>query len=267
MCFKCRLIQLSGTPPKIEGLEPELLRVAKLIYDGKLKPGQIDATMVKKIAGQLMKGVFKGYGKTFESKDLTNSQRTFLTRLNDNVHVFSGFKTYQQLNEATLLIKTDDNKLKSFSDWFSDFKQISTTYNEVYQNAEYGNCVSSAQNAASYQDFIENGIDTLTFQTAEDDRVRPEHQMLDGMTVDIDNPVLDTYYTPLDWGCRCEWVPGQKKNITSVNDYMMPDIPKMFKNNVGKSGIIFPETHPYYETSKSIANNIRSQVKEILKDS
>jgi len=266
MCFKCRMYQLSGKPPKIQGLEPELLRVAKLIHSGKMKPGDIDKAMVRKIADQLMKGVFKGYGKNLTSKTLTEAERTFLTQVKKNVYVFGGFKNYQQLKEASLLLATDDGKLKPFNQWFTEFKQISKTYNEVYQNAEYGNAVSSSQNAASWHDFINNGIETLTFQTAEDDRVRPEHAMLDGMTVDIDDPILNVYFTPLDWGCRCEWIPGQAKNITDVNDYILPDLPKMFQNNVGKTGIVFPETHPYFDTSKKVAKSINQQVDDILNE-
>ena len=51
MCEKCGIVKLSM---KFDDLEPEMRRIAQLIYDGKLKPGQIDKAMVKKIAEQLM---------------------------------------------------------------------------------------------------------------------------------------------------------------------------------------------------------------------
>lgn len=265
MCKKCGIITLSA--PNLDGLEPELKRVAKLLYDGKLKPGQIDKAMVKKIADQLMKGIFKGYGKDLKSKNLTPDERSFLNKLNENVHVFSGFKNYQQLQEITSLIKDDSGIIKPFNDWYqNDVLRVNKTYNEVYANAEYGNCISSGQNAASWQDFITNGVETLTLQTANDDSVRPEHAMLDGMTVDIDDPILDTLYTPLDWGCRCEWVPGAGKELIPVLNYELPTMPPMFKNNVGKTGVVFPDTHPYYDVSKAAAKSIRTQVKDILND-
>jgi SPP1 gp7 family putative phage head morphogenesis protein len=43
----------------------------------------------------------------------------------------------------------------------------------------------------------------LRYQTAGDDRVRPEHQAWDGTTLPVDDPWWDSHYPPCDWGCRC----------------------------------------------------------------
>lgn len=264
MCVKCGIIILSM--PKLDGLEPEVARIAKLIYAGKLKPGQIDKAMVKKIADQLMKGVFKGFGKTLTSKDLTDEERTFLTKINDNVYVFSGFKNYQQLKETALLLKEDNGQLKSFNDFLTDVKQVNETYNEVYLNAEYGNAVASAQMAQTWLDITNNGIDMLTYQTAGDDRVREEHAILEGITLPVDDDFWATYYPPNDWGCRCDAVPAVGAKEMDIPNNELPDLPDMFQNNVGKSGIIFPDTHPYYDVAKGVSKSINKQVTEILEE-
>jgi SPP1 gp7 family putative phage head morphogenesis protein len=247
-------------------METEVKRIAQLIYEGKLATGQIDKAMVKKVADELMKGIFKGFGKNLTSKDLTNEERTFLTQLNENVYVFSGFKNYQQLKETTLLLKDDDGKLKSFADFLTDVKQVNETYNEVYLNSEYGTAIASAQAAATWQDYTTNGIDMLTYVTAGDDRVREEHAILEGITLPVDNDFWNTYFPPNDWGCRCDTSPSTDEKDVMIPKSELPDLPPMFQNNVGKSGIVFPDTHPYYDVSKSVAKSVRSQVKDILEE-
>jgi SPP1 gp7 family putative phage head morphogenesis protein len=263
MCIKCGYIELSMN---VEGLEPEVKRIAQLIYDGKLTSGQIDKAMVKKIAGQLMKGIFKGYGKTLDSKSLTEDERTFLTKLNNNVYVFSGFKNYQQLRETTLLLKDDNGKLKSFKDFLTDVKKVNETYNEVYLNSEYGTAVASSQAAATWQDYTTNDIEMLTYVTAGDDRVREEHAMLEGATYPIDHEFWDTYFPPNDWGCRCDTSPAVGSEAVPIAHSELPDLPDMFQQNVGKTGVTFPDTHPYFDVPKGVAKTIRSQINDILEE-
>lgn len=263
MCFKCGIVTLSV---KLDGMEPELKRIAKLIQEGKLLPGQIDRAMVIKIAEELMKGVFKGYGKDLKSKKLTAAERTFLGQINENVYVFSGFKNYQQLNETSLLLKTDDGKIKPFDEFLNDVKQVDKTYNEVYLNAEYSNALASGQMAQAWHDFENNGVEMLTYQTANDDRVREDHAIMEGITLPIDDPFWSTYYPPNDWGCRCDAVPTIEIKEDRAPASSLPDLPEMFQNNVGQSGIIFPDTHPYFDVSKSVAKSINNQVKDILNE-
>jgi SPP1 gp7 family putative phage head morphogenesis protein len=253
MCLNCQIINLSIPPLK---LEAELKRIAKLIRDGKMRPNQIDAAMVKKIAKQLMEGVNQGYGTAATDVDIS-----FLRQIENNVYVFSGFKNYQMLREASLLLTNDTGVLKPFNSFLNDVKAISKTYNEVYLNAEYGNAVASMQAAASWNDFIELGVDMLRFQSINDDRTRPEHAIMDGTTVPIGDPLLDTYFTPLDWGCRCEWVPavGQSRVIKDL-----PTVPPMFQTNVAKTGILFPDTHPYFNVSPTTAKDILTQVDDVI---
>lgn len=263
MCIKCQKIELAV---KLDGMEPEVKRIAQLIYAGKMKPGQIDKAMVKKIAQQLMKGIFKGYGKTLDAKSLTNDERTFLTKLNTNVYVFSGFKNYQQLRETTLLLKDDDGNLKSFKDFLNDVQQVDETYNEVYLSAEYSTAVASAQSAATWQDYTNNGIEMLTYVTAGDGRVREEHAILEGVTYPIDHEFWDTYYPPNDWGCRCDTSPAVGEETDPIAKSALPDIPEMFEQNVGKTGAAFPDTHPYFDVPKGVSKSIHNQVNEILEE-
>jgi SPP1 gp7 family putative phage head morphogenesis protein len=46
----------------------------------------------------------------------------------------------------------------------------------------------------------------LRYETAGDDRVRPEHAAWDGTTLPVDDDWWDSHNPPCDWGCRCTTV-------------------------------------------------------------
>jgi uncharacterized protein with gpF-like domain len=66
----------------------------------------------------------------------------------------------------------------------------------------------------------------------------------------VDDPFWDMYFPPNDWGCRCDVVQLESGKITDKDKIIAPENKPMFQNNVGKTGIIFPEKHPYYKVSK-----------------
>jgi SPP1 gp7 family putative phage head morphogenesis protein len=60
--------------------------------------------------------------------------------------------------------------------------------------------------AAGYWERIQDTKDALPYlryQTAGDDRVRPEHAAWDGVTLPVDDAWWDVHNPPCDWGCRC----------------------------------------------------------------
>ncbi|MBD3748950.1 MAG: minor capsid protein [Sphingobacteriales bacterium] len=257
MCIKCYTkVQLSFNA---SDLDPEVERIAKLIKSGKLKPGQIDPIMVRKIAEELMKGVKEGYGNATRK-----SGQNFLNSSTENIYVFSGFKNHAMLQEASLLLKNEDGSIKPFKDFLADIKALNHTYNEVYLQAEYSNALASSQMAATWNDLKDNGADALTYRTANDDRVRTDHAILEGITRPMDDPFWGTYYPPNDWGCRCDVEPAQSDQVKPYAHNELPDIPPMFQNNTGKTGIIFPDTHPYYKVANGLEEKIKKQVEDIM---
>lgn len=45
------------------------------------------------------------------------------------------------------------------------------------------------------------------YVTVGDDRVRPEHEVLDGVTLPKDDPFWQRFYPPNGWNCRCQAIP------------------------------------------------------------
>ena len=70
--------------------------------------------------------------------------------------------------------------------------------------------------AAGYWQRIQDTKDTipyLRYQTAGDDRVRPEHAAWDGVTLPVDDSWWDMHNPPCDWGCRCTVVQISKGQL------------------------------------------------------
>lgn len=71
--------------------------------------------------------------------------------------------------------------------------------------------ISQAYAAGQYNALNDDALKDVhqgwQYVTVGDNRVRPEHEELDGMTADVDNEVWDTYLPPLGFNCRCTVIP------------------------------------------------------------
>lgn len=175
-----------------------------------------------------------------------------LQKLQSDVFVFSGMKTYTQLKEASLLLLDENKQIKPYHKFEQDILKIDNTYNKNYLQAEYQHATSAAQSASQWNDYMKDGDRyNLQIRTAGDDRVRESHAVLNGITLPAKHEFWKTHWTPFDWRCRC--------NIVQVlrDDYTESDIgiahaaaeqaiPEMFRYNPGREGVIFPKKHPYY---------------------
>jgi SPP1 gp7 family putative phage head morphogenesis protein len=177
--------------------------------------------------------------------------------LKHNVFVFSGFKTYKQLQEASLLmLNPSTGALRSFNEFMKDALAINETYNIAYLQAEYNHAVAAAQSMAEWERVWEarEAVPYLKYKTAEDERVRENHRPLNDVVRLVDDKFWDMYYPPNGWNCRCVVVPVVSAKAEELEQVpALPDVPPMFRTNVGKTGVIFPNTHPYYKTANEQA--------------
>lgn len=261
MCSKPITMAGKSKPPGgWEDLEPELKRIAKLIHAGKMAVGDIDPKMISKIAEQMMLGVFDGYGKAFDDT-LTKAEFTMLQALEENVYVFAGFKNYQQVKESSMLLKTEDGAIKPFNQFYKEMQTINGTYNEIYAGAEYNTALTSSQMISQWQAIQENisHSPNLTYRTSGGDKVCEICAPLDGITQPADSDFWDSYYIPNHFFCDCDVIQSDD-DVTGVDMRDLPELQDMFNNNVGKNGIIFPDTMPYMQ------NVPKADKKEIIKE-
>ncbi|MEZ5017353.1 MAG: phage minor head protein [Flavipsychrobacter sp.] len=224
-------------------------RIAKEVYEGKLDGEQLDEELNNFVATHLMNGVTEGYGKGFAEVDYNTPDAEMMARLEQDVYWFSSAKTYNELVELNLALVDDSGAIRSFVDFKQAAAAIHDRYNVRYLQTEYNQAIASSQMAGKWVRIQEDKeiLPLLRFNTVGDKRVRPEHAMLEGITKPVDDPFWDTYYPPLSWNCRCDVDQVAEGNITPDDKVRTPELPDVFKDNVGKKGIVYPKEHPYHE--------------------
>lgn len=173
-----------------------------------------------------------------------------------NVYKFSGAKSLTEVAAFSELLADKDGKLKPFNEFKKDIEGLHGLYNEAYLQTEYNTAVAEIQMAGKWLDFGLMGDPWLEYRTMGDDRVRPEHALLEGLTLRMSDPAWDSIYPPNDWNCRCTVVAVDEPNKSADRDLdsiIREAVPnEIFRNNTGKTGIVFEDDHPYFQSLEGI---------------
>ena len=174
--------------------------------------------------------------------------------LRENVHVFSGLKTYHELKEVGALLM-DGETVKPFNRFWQDVRKVHGNYNQNYLQAEYIFATQSAQMASKWTEFEQDGDRyNLQYRTAYDDRVRESHAALHNTTLPLSDPFWSNYFPPNGWRCRCTTVQVRKSKYPESNSTearlagaeATAGKNNLFRFNPGKEKRIFPDKHPYF---------------------
>ena len=181
--------------------------------------------------------------------------------LDENIFLFSGFKTYHEMNDASRLLKDEDGGFKPFDRFLQDVQAIDASYNQNWLYAEYNFATASTQMAAKWADIERDGDEyDLQYRTALDGLVREEHAALEGITLPPSDKFWNEYYPPNGWNCRCTAVQvlrdkyprSDSDAACEAGERATTQIGKngenkaaMFRFNPGKAEKVFPPKHPY----------------------
>ncbi|MBR1621861.1 MAG: minor capsid protein, partial [Prevotella sp.] len=188
----------------------------------------------------------------FQQVKMSDAMRKRLQRSN---YIFSGMKTFHELNEAFPSLIDENGDRKPFEQFLNDVQKIDSTYNKNYLRSEYNFIHTSATMAAKWEEFLQDGDRyNLQYRTANDDRVRPEHAALDRVTLPMSDPFWQEYYPPNGWNCRCTVVQVRKsKYPETAHDEAMAlgveatgkDSKGIFHFNPGIEKKTVPDYNPY----------------------
>lgn len=194
--------------------------------------------------------------------------------LENNAFIFSGLKTFHSLGEVGLSLIGEDGGIKPFEKFHEDVAKINAKYNRNYLYAEYNHAVTSSQMASKWHDFERDAYRyNLQYRTADDERVRAEHQRLHNITLPPSDPFWASFLPPNGWNCRCTVVQVRKgrypesdsQQATQIGEEITDEPKKrIFRFNPGKELKIFPEKHPYNkapETAKKIIAKLAEEIK------
>ncbi len=197
-----------------------------------------------------------GHAEILDSAfDQTKMSETLRSRLRSSDWVFSGMKTFHELNEAFPSLLDENGVLKPFERFLNDVRSIDRTYNSNYLRAEYNFVTASAQMAAKWEEFQSDGDRyNLQYRTQRDGRVRPEHAALDGVTLPPSDPFWLDFYPPNGWNCRCDVVQVRKSKYPQTDHdeavargegALQKDTKRMFRFNPGIERSTVPAYNPY----------------------
>lgn len=188
----------------------------------------------------------------FEKVEMSEAMRRRLTRSN---YIFSGMKAFHELNEAFPSLLDENGNRKSFERFLNDVQTIDKTYNANYLRAEYNFVAGSAEMAARWESFMQDGDRYhLQYRTQRDDKVRPEHAALDRVTLPPSDSFWEEFYPPNGWNCRCTVVQVRKSKCPATNhdeamrlgdEALQRDSKGIFRFNAGKEGKSVPDYNPY----------------------
>lgn len=188
----------------------------------------------------------------FQRVEMSDAMRSRLTRSD---YIFSGLKAFHELNEAFPSLLDENGERKTFERFLNDVQTIDETYNRHYLRAEYNFIHASAEMAAKWEGFMEDGDRyNLQYRTQRDDRVRPEHAALDGTTLPPSDPFWESYYPPNGWNCRCTVVQVRHSKYPATphdeamargEEALQRDTKGIFRFNPGKEQKTMPDYNPY----------------------
>lgn len=189
---------------------------------------------------------------TLPTQNLTPRMRERLERSN---YILSGMKAFHELHEAFPSLLDEHGARKPFNQFLQEVQAIDSTYNKNYLRAEYNFVQQSAEMARKWEQFAQDGDRYyLQYRTANDDRVRPEHEEMDRITLPMDDPFWEEFYPPNGWNCRCNVVQVRKSKydptppteaIERAAGATGRDVRGIFKFNAGREESTVPAHNPY----------------------
>lgn len=204
----------------------------------------------KRVTRNLMSPVIRNIGDPDIIQDPVRLEMA--TAMRRNIFEFSAAKQYQQARAMSALITPD----VSFEDFKRGADRIFGLYNENFLRTEFDTAVASSQNAASFVDAMETAEDfpLIQYVTQRDDRVRPAHRSLDGITLPVTHNFWRRYWPPNGWNCRCFIIKLESGNESDLSKADFQDIrdntPELFRQNPALTGLLFDRTrHPYFDVA------------------
>lgn len=243
-----------GTIPNDSGLPREFDKMTETVYKNPEKDAAVlltDSDVRKFIERQKL--IFDNAVDT-ALKEVPLDDIS-VQRLKESNYVFSGIKTFHELNEVFPSLLDEEGNRKPFNQFLNDVQKVYDAYNVQYLRTEYNFAQASALMAARWKQFEQDGNRYyLQYRTVGDKRVRRTHRMLHNITLPIESPFWDKYFPPNGWNCRCTVVQVRKDKYPVSNEQEAMNLgsqatagkyQEMFMFNPGKRMTTFPAYNGY----------------------
>jgi hypothetical protein len=229
-------------------LQQLILAMLEQVWKDKGMPaGLINKEVTTAIAERLWSAVLEGYGADFSTLDWDTPDYRMLEALEQNIWHFSAAKNYTHLRQLSGALLAPDGKLRTKAQFFEEAFKINKTQVRSHLATERELAIAGSQMASKWVD-IQADQETfpyVEFDVVMDGRTTELCTSLNGVIVPIGHPYLKTYYPPNHFNCRTTVRKRRNGKVTENLPY--PEIPDMFRTNLGEQGLIFPINHAYFD--------------------
>lgn len=230
------------------------------IYSGKVTQTELPEDLYLAIGDHLKEALYKGFGGDLKDFNIGSKDYELLNEFRENVYMFSGAKTYQQVREMTDFVADS----KTFSDFKEKAMGVYDTYNKDWLKAEYNTAVGQAQTGRLWNEIEKNKEDFpyLMYSAVIDAHTSDICEPCNGVTLPVDDPFWSEYMPLNHFNCRCTVEQIDKYTDTKITPQNEIDaivegkegenglkdrVDDVFKMNSGKDGYVFSDEHPYFQ--------------------
>lgn len=222
----------------------------KQIYGDKGLPEDWDNESARHFIDELWQGIREGYGSDISTVDYESPDFEMLANLQRDIVHFSSAKDYQMQRAMINELIDEEGKLRSFVQFRNAAYQVADLHTHSWLRAEYDLSVASAQMAGKWVDIQKNKklLPYLEYDAIIDGRTSKICISLNGVLLPADDPFWNQYYPPNHFNCRSTVKQQHSGTVTKHGDIVYPDnVPAIFKVNLAKQGLAYPEGHAYYK--------------------
>lgn len=258
MCGFCNIDKEVEPPSPFD--ENDLNRITNDVWIGAVTVDNLPSSFYWKTADYLNEAIQKGGNMI--AVEWNSVDELLMKELSQNIYMFSGAKTYQQVRQMSNLLKQPELK-SSFFKFKEQASKIFSDFNVDYLQAEYQTSLASARMGTEWNRIVADAdlLPLLEYDTVGDSRVRPTHKALDHIIRPVNDKFWDDYYPPNGWRCRCSvrQITAEEGEVTNLQGWLKPDdVPPEFRMNVGKDKYVFKtkgkDKHPYFKVAKKDKN-------------
>lgn len=198
---------------------------------------------------RLSDAIQKGTGIDIAKTNFNSPKFELFANLTQDAATFSAFKNHEEQAKLFALLKGDDGKIRTFSQFKKVAMPLAEQYNINWLKTEHNAAINNSLMAKKWQGFQENAdlYPNLEYRHSGNPNGRPEHIALDGLVLPMNDPRWRKIYPPNGWGCGCDVVQTDDPvNKVPGWDEMEPD--KGFDFNPGIDQKLFSDNAGYYQT-------------------
>lgn len=244
--------------PKIKYTDEQIQQLIDGIFNRVINVHQLPKGLYKTTADVLKDGLYDGFNGQLSDFEYGTPDYKLLNELRDNIYMFSGAKTFQQVKHISSLLYTSKLDYKVFKE---EAMKVYKNYNEAYLESEFVTAVTSGTTAKIYNDAIDSdGLFTkFRYVAIMDQHTSEICKRLNGIVLPVNDPFWRTNTPPNHFNCRCQIEKIDKyegalntrgSKVRSANDYAQENRQPQFNMNAATDKVVFKKNHPYFSVPK-----------------